>query len=162
MTEPAMTFSAAEEALLKRSFAKISADPRSASRIFYEHLFQSAPETRDLFLNDMARQGDKLIATLSVVILQIGNLTALKPTIEELGLRHVAYGVLPEHYPATGAALIRMLEDVLQDSFSAEMRAAWGKAYAAISHIMVVAVENRKTDNRVVGDFGDSAEEFGA
>lgn len=145
MREPVTTFSEQEEALLKRSFAEISADPRKASQIFYEHLFRNAPDAQDLFLNDMARQGDKLIATLGTVILQIGNLANLKPTIEELGLRHVAYGVQPEHYPATGAALYKMLEDTLQDGLTAETRAAWEKAYAAISHVMVTAVENRKS-----------------
>lgn len=159
--EPEMIFSNEEEALLKRSFGEISADPRRASQIFYKHLFQLAPETRELFLNDMDRQGDKLIATLSAVILQINNLPGLKPVIEELGLRHVAYGVLPEYYPVTGAALFHMLESVLQESFSAEMKAAWEKAYAIISHIMVMAVENRKSLNRDIGNFSDSAEDFG-
>ena len=162
MIEPAMIFSQEEQNLLKQSFAKISADPRQSSLIFYEHLFEKAPETRELFLNDMARQGDKLIATLSAVVLQIGDLALLKTNIEDLGLRHVAYGVQPDHYSATGAALFRMLEHVLGDDFSADMRAAWEKAYAAISHIMIMAVENRKSRNRDTGDLDGHPEDSGA
>lgn len=161
MAEPAPIFSREEQDLLKQSFAKISADPQHSSKIFYEHLFETAPETRELFLNDMARQGNKLIATLSAVVLQIGDLAALKPNIEELGLRHVAYGVLPQHYSVTGAALFNMLEQVLHDDYSADTRIAWEKAYAAISHIMMMAVENRKTRSFDPGDLDGSPEDFG-
>ncbi len=138
---------------------QLRADPLKASQIFYGNLFQNAPETQDLFLNNMARQGDKLIATLSAVILQIGNLSGLKPTIEELRLRHVAYGVQPEHYAAMGAALFRMLEDTLRDDYSAETQAAWEKAYAAISHLMIMAVENRKSQSRQFGGFEGQADD---
>jgi nitric oxide dioxygenase len=145
MIDPSTTFSKDETDLLVRSFARVSADPKTAAAVFYGQLFELAPETRSLFLSDMDRQGGKLIATLSSVIVQIGNLSGLRPTIEELGLRHVAYGVLPEHYPATGEALYRMLAEILGEDFSSETRAAWEKAYAAISHIMATAVENRKS-----------------
>ena len=150
--EPAVTFSDSEQDLLKRSFAQIGAKPRQASEIFYANLFRIAPDTRDLFVNDMNRQGEKLIATLSSITLQIGNMERLRPAIEELGLRHVASGVLPEYYAATGTALFQMLEQVLGDDFSPEVRAVWEKAYAAITAIMVTAVENRKSPQRHADD----------
>jgi hemoglobin-like flavoprotein len=159
VNEPVVTFSDDEQILLNRSFAQISAEPRRASKAFYAHLFQLAPSTRELFVNDMDRQGEKLVVTLSSIILQIGNLQQLKAKIEELGLRHVAYGVLPEHYSATGAALFQMLEHVLEDDFSPEVRAAWEKAYAAISETMIMAIENRKLPQRLTDDFQADAED---
>ena len=47
----------------------------------------------------------KLMATLGTVAMRIEDWPALRPEIEQLGLRHLAYGVRPEHYAPTGEAL---------------------------------------------------------
>ena len=53
-----------------------------------------------------------------------------------LGERHVAYGVLREHYAPAGAVLLAALEEVLGAAFTTELRDAWSDAYGLISAIM--------------------------
>lgn len=138
-----MEFTAREVELLRHLLAGIGADPRKAAGLFYENLFRILPETQDLFVADMTRQGDKLMATLNAVILQIDTWSAIEPQIEELGLRHVAYGVLPEHYAPTGEALRAMFVEALGAEFTTECEAAWSKAYNALSDTMITAINRR-------------------
>lgn len=140
-----MEFTDREADLLKRSLAEASVDPGRAAEVFYAHLFALMPETRDLFVADMTRQGDKLLATLTTVILHIDRLAAIESQIEELGLRHVAYGVRPEHYGPTGDALRAMFADILGSGYSDNHDAAWAKAYDAVSAIMISAIERRQS-----------------
>lgn len=140
-----ISFTATEIELLKRSLASVTADPRHAASLFYAELFERLPETRDLFVTNLTRQGDKLMATLNAVVLQIDDWPAIEAQIEELGLRHVAYGVYPEHYPPTGLALRGMLARVLGPDYSDAHDAAWAKAYDAIADAMITAIERRKS-----------------
>lgn len=74
-----------------------------AAEMFYGHLFQLDPSIRRLFHGDMAEQGRKLMTA-------IGGGAALKNpgsvvgTIEELGVRHLDYGVTDNHYGTVGEA----------------------------------------------------------
>ena len=140
-----MDFSTGEIDLLKQSLAAINADPRRAAAVFYDNLFRALPEARDLFVADMTRQGEKLMATLNVMIPQIGTWSVIDAQIEELGLRHVAYGVQPEHYAPTGQALRDMMAEVLGPAYTPEHDAAWAKAFNAIADGMVTALERRKS-----------------
>ncbi len=140
-----MEFSEEETKRLRYMLACVNSDPETAARLFYDHLFQMLPEVRDLFVSDMARQGDKLMATLNTVILQIDNWSSIETQIEELGLRHVAYGVLPEHYAPTSAALRAMFTELLGKEFSGDNEAAWNKAYNALASTMISAIERRMT-----------------
>ena len=140
-----MEFTSRETELLQRSLAAVSAEPRRAAELFYADLFRRLPETRDLFVADMGRQGGKLMATLNAVIPRIGDWPSVEAQVEELGLRHVAYGVLPEHYPPTGLALRTMLAEVLGPDYSAEHDAAWARAYDALAGAMIAAIERRKS-----------------
>jgi nitric oxide dioxygenase len=140
-----MEFTDREVELLRHVLAIVSADSRRAARLFYENLFRNLPETRDLFVADITHQGDKLMATLNAVIIQIESWSAIEAQIEELGLRHVAYGVLPEHYAPTGEALRTVLVEVLGPDFTEECEEAWSKAYNAISDTMIAAINRRMT-----------------
>lgn len=140
-----MDFTEREVSLLKQLLARVGAHSQDAARLFYDNLFRIRPETRDLFVADIDRQGDKLFATLNAVILQIDTWSAIEHQVEQLGLRHVAYGVLTEHYVPTGQALSEMFAETLGDDFDEESEAAWNKAYDALSHAMITALDRRKT-----------------
>ncbi|MEM9734995.1 MAG: globin domain-containing protein [Pseudomonadota bacterium] len=131
--------------LLKRSLGPLVAEAGRASQLFYGHLFRLAPETEALFINDMTRQGDKLMATLSQVILRIETWQAISTEVAEMGLRHTAYGVAPEHYHPTGEALHLMLAEMLGEAYTPELREAWNTAYWALARAMIRAVEERKS-----------------
>lgn len=122
---------------IRASFRAVCVDARGAAESFYRHLFEVAPATRRLFIADMDRQGVKLINTLAVVVAQIQNWGALAPMVEDLALRHLAYGVQPDHYAVVGVALRKMLAERLGAQWTPAIDTAWARAYAAIAAAMV-------------------------
>jgi nitric oxide dioxygenase len=132
-----MALTADERELLRRSFRIVSGDRRQAAARFYELLFERAPETRGLFVNDLEHQGAEMMSKLGLIVAGLHNVAGLVPVLEDLALRHVAYGVKPYHYPLVGAALIEMLSEQTGDDFAPETRAAWTKAYDDLSGLMI-------------------------
>lgn len=125
--------------LVQTSFAKIAPTADQAAGLFYGRLFEADPSLRPLFKGDIADQGRKLVTTLGVVVNGLRNLEAMLPAAEALAVRHVGYGVRPEHYQPVGEALIWTLGKGLGEAFTTEMREAWIAAYTALSGAMIAA-----------------------
>ena len=108
-----------------------------AATLFYDRLFEIAPDTKRLFAGtDMAEQRKKLLATLNIAVQNAGNVDDLLPVLENLGRSHVNYGVEDSHYNAVGAALLWTLGQGLQDAFTEEASAAWTELFIAGSSPM--------------------------
>ena len=105
--------------LVQESFAKVEPIKATAAELFYSDLFATAPEVRPLFNGNMNEQGMKLM-----------------PAAQALAIRHVDYGVQPEHYDKVGASLIRTLEQGLGPDFTSDVRTAWIEAYTTLSSVM--------------------------
>jgi hemoglobin-like flavoprotein len=125
--------------LVQSSFAKVAPIADTAAGLFYGRLFEIAPEVRPLFKGDIAEQGRKLMATLSVVVNGLRNLDAIVPVAAQLAVRHVDYGVKPEHYPVVGSALLWTLEKGLGEAFTPDVAEAWTRAYGTLSGAMIAA-----------------------
>ncbi len=132
-----MALTADERELIRSSFRTVSQSSQPAAKRFYEILFEEAPETRDLFVNDLEQQGAALMSKLGLIVAEIQNIEGLRPVLEDLALRHVAYGVKPAHYPRVGSALLRMMDEFLGEDFTPETRDAWAKAYDDLSTLMI-------------------------
>lgn len=63
----------------------------------------------------------------------------LSEILEDLGRKHVSFGVRPEMYASMGGAVIFMLEQTLGESFTEAKRAAWKETYGEISQDMIRA-----------------------
>jgi len=114
------------------------ADP--AAQLFYGRLFELKPELRGLFQHaDMPEQRRQLIQMLAVGVVSLDKLDTIRPALENLGRRHVDYGVRDHHYDLVGAALLWTLEQGLGDGFTVSVRDAWTEAYAALATIMRTA-----------------------
>ena len=125
--------------LVQKSWEKVRPIAAKAAELFYGRLFVLDPSLRQLFSGDMAEQGEKLMKTLQVAVNGLGNLDSLVPVLENLGHRHVAYGVEPEHYATVGEALIGTLEQGLGAAFTLPVRHAWVDVYAFIARTMMAA-----------------------
>lgn len=125
--------------LVQASFAKVAPIADTAAGLFYGRLFEIAPDVKPLFRADIAEQGRKLMATLGVVVKGLTDLDRILPAAETLAVRHLAYGVTPEHYRPVGEALVWTLGKGLGDDFSDETRDAWIAAYTALSGAMIAA-----------------------
>lgn len=124
---------------VQASFAKVVPIAGDAAALFYGRLFETHPAVRSMFPADMAAQHEKLVAALALVVGGLGDIDAIAPAVRELAVRHVAYGVRPEHYDAVGAALLWTLEQGLGSDFTPGVRAAWTEAYTALAGMMIAA-----------------------
>ena len=71
-----------EEAdLIRRSFRIAAQDGQRAARRFYEILFEQAPHTRHLFVNDMGRQGTELMSKLGIIVAELQTFEGLRPLL---------------------------------------------------------------------------------
>jgi len=131
--------SPAQIALVQSSFEKIAPMASDAAALFYDRLFRTLPEVRPLFNGDMEEQGRKLMATLGAVVRSLDRLDDVLPAAKALAIRHVNYGVRPDHYAPVGAALLWTLEQGLGADFTPETAAAWRAAYTALSAEMIQA-----------------------
>ena len=105
--------------------------------MFYGRLFEIAPQVEPLFRGNMTDQGEKLMATLAVVVNGLGDLERILPAVSTLAKKHVEYGVTPAHYAPVGEALLWTLERGLGESWNEELAAAWLTAYATLSDFMI-------------------------
>jgi hemoglobin-like flavoprotein len=122
---------------IQDSFAKVAPISDQAAALFYGRLFEIAPEVKPLFRGDMQEQGRKLMATLAVVVSNLGNITSILPAASALAKRHVDYGVKASHYEPVGVALLWTLERGLGAQWTPDLKAAWGAAYGLLSQFMI-------------------------
>ena len=123
--------------LVQTTFAKVAPISDKAAILFYDRLFELAPQVRAMFPTDLTEQRKKLMATLAVVVGGLSNLQSVLPAASALAKRHVAYGAQPAHYPVVGAALLWTLEQGLGAAWTPEVAAAWTAAYTTLSGYMI-------------------------
>ena len=123
--------------LVQESFARVAPIADQAATIFYDRLFEVAPQVKAMFATDMTEQRKKLMATLAVVVDGLSNLASVLPAASALAIRHVSYGAKPEHYPVVGGALLWTLEKGLGEDWTHEVAAAWTAAYGTLSGYMI-------------------------
>jgi len=123
--------------LVQESFAKVAPIADQAATIFYDRLFEVAPQVKAMFPTDMIEQRKKLMATLAVVVNGLSNLASVLPAASALAIRHVSYGAKPEHYPVVGGALLWTLEKGLGEDWTPGVAAAWTAAYGTLSGYMI-------------------------
>ena len=125
--------------LVQTSFKKVVPISAKAADLFYDRLFEIAPEVRPLFPKDLSSLKLKLMAMLGTAVTNLHQLETILPAVKELGQRHVTYGVTPAHYAPVGAALLWTLEQGLGPDFTPEVKKAWTETYMALSGVMTAA-----------------------
>ena len=127
-------------ALVQQSFKKIVPMKEVAAGLFYARLFELDPSLEPMFdKKDLKEQGHDLMEMLATAVNGLSDLPSLLPVVRDLGVRHVDYGVEPEHYRTTGSALLWTLEQGLGADFTPEVKQAWAAAYTLLSTIMIEA-----------------------
>jgi len=128
-----------DKELVQQTFSAVAPRADEAAAMFYNRLFEIAPTVRPLFKADLKDQGKKLMKMLATAVAGLDNLNALVPAVQELGKRHIDYGVKAEHYPPVGEALLWTLGQALGDDWTPETAAAWTNVYGVLSDTMIEA-----------------------
>lgn len=125
--------------LVKSSWAKVVPISDKAAELFYGKLFELNPSLKSLFKGDMVEQGKKLMKMINTAVNGLDRLDEIVPAVQQLGVRHIAYGVKDEHYDTVGAALLWTLEAGLGDAFTDETKTAWATVYGVLADTMKAA-----------------------
>lgn len=125
--------------LVQSSFKKVVPIAPTAAELFYGKLFELDPSLQSLFKGDMQEQGAKLMKMIGIAVNGLSNLDAIVPAVQDLGKRHVGYGVEDAHYDTVGAALIWTLEQGLGDDFTEPTKQAWIETYTLLATVMKTA-----------------------
>lgn len=113
--------------------------------IFYSELFAIEPKLQAMFRGDMKEQKKKLLATLALVVRSLHAPEKILRPAQNLAVKHLDYGVKPEHYTLVGNALLRTLSKGLGEHYTPDVREAWIAAFRTLAGIMKEAAYGRDT-----------------
>lgn len=128
--------------LVQSSWKQVIPIRDTAAELFYGRLFELNPKLQSLFSGDMKDQGRKLTTMISTAVNGLTKLDEIVPAVEDLGRRHVGYGVEAADYETVGAALLWTLEQGLADAFTPEHKVAWTETYGLLATTMKNAAAN--------------------
>jgi nitric oxide dioxygenase len=104
----------------------------------YERLFVD-PSIKALFDEAAMKSGEqprRLAGAILAYAQQVDQLEVLAGAVERMAMRHVQAKVQPEHYAAVANALLPAIRDVLGETASDQVLAAWGEAYWFLAEIL--------------------------
>ena len=129
--------------LVKKSWALVAAmDMETVGKLFYNRLFEIAPDVKPMFSrSNMPEQSKKLLTMLSYIIAKLDKLEDILEDVAKLAQRHESYAVKEEHYTAVGTSLLYTLEQGLGAEWTEELKAAWTEVYTILSEAMINAVK---------------------
>ncbi len=113
------------------------------TRRMYEIAFAERPDYKRGFENtwmqhlDGGGQAHKLAAAVYAYATHIDRLEELTAAVDHIAHHHVATRILPEQYPLIGRKLLQAMKDVLQDTATDEVIAAWAEAYESLANIFI-------------------------
>jgi hemoglobin-like flavoprotein len=122
--------------LVQRTWRAVLPVGDTAAELFYGKLFSLDPSIQSLFRNDLREQGRNLTSMMSVAVGSLSRPQRITLAVQQLGRRHAAYGVERRHYELVGTALLWMLEHVLAEAFTPEVREAWTEVYDLLATTM--------------------------
>lgn len=123
-------------ALVRSSWQQVLPIKDTAAQLFYGQLFELDPSLRSMFKGDMTEQGRKLMAIINTAVNSLDNLAPILGAVEDMGRRHVEYGVTEAHYDTVGSALIWTLEKGLGEQFTPAVKEAWVETYTTLASTM--------------------------
>lgn len=110
------------------------------SQRFYDHLFGINPDFQKLFPADMTAQRVRFVQFWAATLGMLDRLDECEASFQQLGRRHISYGVRPADFAAVGQALLATLPEFLQD-YTPEDEVAWATLYGEVSAAMISNME---------------------
>lgn len=114
--------------------------------LLFKRIFELAPGALQLFSfkdeEDLeASESFKLhavgvVKTVGVAVDKLDDLPTLVPILQDLGSKHVGYGVDEGAYDVVGQALVDTMAKGLGDAFTPKVKQAWVDTYALVATTM--------------------------
>lgn len=123
----------------------------AVGKAFFARIFDLAPGAVELFATfkdvpkesryespAFVRHARAVISAVDVAVRGLRDLDSLVPVLENLGARHVGYGVAEAHYDVVGRALLETLERALgDDAWTPAAREAWTATWGVVKTTMI-------------------------
>jgi hemoglobin-like flavoprotein len=123
--------------LVKNSWSYVIVKAEEAGLLFYNRLFEIAPELKSMFKTEPKDQSRKLINMVTLIVSKLQKLQEIEDEIKGLAVRHRKYGVDTAYYRIVGAAFIWTLQRGLKEKWNEELEEAWVAVYTVISDAMI-------------------------
>jgi hemoglobin-like flavoprotein len=134
----ASAITSAQISLAKETWAKVIPISETAAKLFYDRLFETSPQLAPMFDGvNIKAQRQKLVKAITMVVMSLERIETLILTIQEMGRRHVDYGVEESHYGQVGLSLLWTLETGLGDDWSKDAETAWTNACQLLADTMI-------------------------
>lgn len=135
--------------MIRSSWEKVTPNKKHHGQLLFHRLFDIAPELKDLFpFGDDFTKPQFTTHALNVMnavdftVRHLDNPDVLIPKLKELGKMHAVFELTVKEFQYVGEALIWVLATGLGDSFTPELKRAWGSAYAIITDVMLGAIKD--------------------
>lgn len=126
--------------IIKSTVPVLEVHGKEITTAFYHMLFENHPELLNIFNHANQREGKQPQALANAVYAaaaHIDHLEDIIPVVKQIGQKHRALNILPEHYPIVGENLLAAIKQVLGDAATPEIIEAWGKAYSVIADAFI-------------------------
>jgi class 3 adenylate cyclase/hemoglobin-like flavoprotein len=124
--------------LVQSTFEIIAPKADAFATDFYRRLFAQHPVIEPLFARvEMATMRHMLMRMIGVTVRGLRDLPQLLPSLRDLGMRHVGYGVGAEHFDFAEDALLHALALHLGEAFGPEVRKGWREVFDLIRRTML-------------------------
>ncbi len=125
-------------ASIEMTWELINEDRLRITELFYNKLFDLAPDTKKLFKTGILDQGSKLTDFLNFVVMYIREIDGLTLHLKFLGMKHKGYRVKKKHYPVYREALLWSFRTGLGKNWSEDAENAWEKVHEIMSSTMIL------------------------
>jgi hemoglobin-like flavoprotein len=102
-------------------------------------MFDTSPELRALFHNDMTQQTRMLTSMLGSLVKGLNRLQEIEGGLRALGRRRRDYNIDQADYEKVLRALLLTLGEFLGNDFTPEVSCAWKTVYGKITETMIDA-----------------------
>ncbi|MGQ4267288.1 globin domain-containing protein [Nocardiopsis changdeensis] len=131
--------------LVRLSSVDIPEGSARLARSFYDNLFEMVPSVRSMFADDIRPQQQRMADALLSVVRHLDDPDEVAHHLRRLGRQHHReLGVVPEHYPYVGRALVRAVSEV-SPTWTSSMSSAWVLVYQWITAQMIAGAEGDDT-----------------
>ncbi|PLS67975.1 MAG: hypothetical protein CV045_10550 [Cyanobacteria bacterium M5B4] len=129
--------------ILAQSFDIVRQDESGFARSVYDLFFLEAPEAKALFSHtDWSQQQKMLMGALTLMVKNLDNPSLFRITMKSLAERHVRYGIKASYFAPFSNAVLKSLQQQLQDKWNTSIKDSWEYAFDKIKQLMLEAGVN--------------------
>lgn len=126
--------------MVRESFAHLHRHRDTTTKLFYDRLFEIAPDVRPLFKDDLTVQRNNLMEFMAVAMATLRDPAGLSLLLRKLGRMHRGFGVEERHFDDLRGALFWTLKASLGAAFTPALERAWASLYDIMSREMIAAI----------------------